>query len=280
MTISINSGNDPIYTAAFDDLVQEVFKFSFKPWLERNLWDQRYESHSIMEDGKMLANVCIFKTDMLVRGQPVRAHQFGAVATRASQRGKGLSRMLIEHVLDMYPNVPSFLGANDTVTEFYTRFGFRPVQTYRPVMDIAIDNIASEKCTIDDDIVQKALYGRRAYSSLVDSVNTETVQICQMLTNPKYKNHIYFLAKCGVVIVARQVGETLFLSDVICGDGSITFDDIAKELPFSGVIRVEFEFCPDWLGVTTKWEPLNEPYFICGDWNLPEYFRFPALSET
>jgi len=281
MTISVNRGNDPIYAAAFDDLVKEVFKFSFGPWLAKNLWDERYESHSIIENGKMLANVCIYKTDMLICGQPVRAHQFGAVATRQNKRGKGFSRLLLDHVLDMYPDTPAFLGANPSVTEFYPRFGFRPVQTYRPMVDVSIDNPVDIglKCRPDDEIVQKALYGKRVYSSLLDSINTQPVQVCQMLTNPKYMDRIYFLPGCGAVIVARQVAKTLFLSDVISAMPLI-FDELIKELPFSGVTCVEFGFCPDWLGVNPSWEPLDEPYFIKNDWNLPEYFRFPVMSET
>ena len=281
MTVSVNRGNDPTYTAVFDDLIKEVFGFSFEPWLARNLWDDRYESHSIIENGKMLANVCIFKTDMIICGQQVRAHQLGAVATRAGERGKGFSRLLMNHVLDEYPETPAFLGANPSVIEFYPRFGFLPVQTYRPMINVAINNSANTgfKCTPDDEHVRKALYGKRIYSNLVDSVNTQTVEMCQMLTNDKYRDSIYYLPGCGAVIVARHVDGTLFLSDVV-SRRPLTFDELIKELPFSGITFVEFGFCPDWLGIIPRWEPLDELYFIRGEWSLPGKFRFPVMSET
>jgi len=281
MTITVNNSNDPIYTAAFDDLIQEVFKFSFKPWLAKNLWDKRYESYSIIENGKMLANVCIFKTDMLIKGEPVRTHQFGAVATRASERGKGLSRLLMSHVLDKYPDTPAFLGANQSVIKFYPLFGFRPVQTFRPVIDIAINNPAdnSIKCGPEDEHVLNAVYTRCMYSSLVDSINTQPVQLCQMLTNPKYKNFIYYLPECETVIIARQEKKVLFLEDVITAK-PLSFETLISQLPFSGITKIEFGFNPDWLNIDPQWQILNEPYFIHGKWNLPEYFRFPVMSET
>ncbi|MCL1983539.1 MAG: hypothetical protein FWG53_10720 [Clostridiales bacterium] len=60
-------------------------------------------------------------------------------------------------------------------------------------------------------------------------------------------------------------------------------DGLIRELPFSGVELVEFGFCPDWLGINPRWEQVDwdkEPFFLKGDWNLPEVFRFPAMSAT
>jgi len=281
MIISMNNSCDPIYTVAYDELIKEVFNFSFQPWVERRLWDERYESYSFIKNGKMLSNVSIYKTDMLINCQPVRAHQFGAVATRADERGKGLSRQLMEYVLEKYPNIPVFLGANQNVTNFYPLFGFKPVQTFRPIIDIEINNPTREwiKCHPDDDVIQKALYRETVYSDILDSINTQPVKFCQMLTNPRFKNNIWFSPSHELVVVARQEKQSLFISDVI-SQKPIRFESLAQGLPFTGVKHVEFEFNPDWMGVNPEWKPLDEPYFIKGNWNLPEHFRFPALSET
>ena len=143
-SITVCKYNDPTYERMFDYLIQEVFGFSFAPWFERKLWDERYESYSIVQDGIMLSNVCIFKTDMIVSGRKIRTHQFGAIATKEDMRKRGLSRHLIEHVLSLYPETPAFLSANPSVIDFYQRFGFRHVQTYRPRIAAVINN-ASDK---------------------------------------------------------------------------------------------------------------------------------------
>ena len=282
MHITVNRCSDPAYEALFDEHIQEVYGFSFSPWLERKLWDERYESYSVIANGRILANVCIFKTDMLIGGQPVRAHQFGAVSTRASERNKGLSRRLLEHVLSIYPDTLAFMAANPSALDFYPRFGFRRVQTYRPEIAVSIDNSPDKAVRLDpdDSLVLGALHGPRVYSGLVDSMNTQSVQRFHLLLN--HPEDICLLPNCGVIVIARQDGEKLYLADVIAPK-PLAFDSLMRELPFCGVKRVEFGFCPNWLDVVPDWNPANmdeEPYFIRGNWNLPKRFRFPALSET
>ena len=282
MDITVNRENNRAYTAMFDELIQRVFGFSFGPWLERNLWDERYESYSIIENGEMLANLCIYKTDLLVSGQPFHAHQFGAVATLPEKRGKGLSRALMNHVLELYPGTPAFLAANPSVIDFYPIFEFRQIKTFNPIVDIAVDNLTNSdnKLELDDKLVQEMLYRKRIYSNIMDSVNTQSIQIFHLLM--EYSDCIYHLPDCNAIVIARQDGNTLFCADVIT-EQKITIGELVRELPFSGVSRIKFGFCPDWLGVDFAWEQVDsekEPYFIFGDWNLPEKFRFPAMSET
>lgn len=282
MQITMNSSNDPVYEALFGDFIKQAFGLSFAPWFKLMLWDERYESYSIIENGSMLANICVYKTDMLIGGKPVCANQLGGVATRMDQRGKGLSRALTEHILAKYKDTPCFLSANPSVLNFYPRFGFRQVQDYRPTLAIGIDNQDTKavKLRAIDERVMQAIYHRTVYSNMIDSVNTQPIQVFNLLAG--YSDHIYYLAECGAVIVAKQTGNTLFVVDVMACH-PLSFEAVQKELPFSGVRRVAFGFCPDWLGVKPEWEPADmdeEPFFIRGDWCLPEKFRFPLISET
>lgn len=282
MQITMNNHNNVTYEALYDSLIQETFGFSFERWFERKLWDEHYESYSIIENGVMFANVCIFKTDMMVNGKSFCAHQFGGVATRKSERGKGLSRLLMEHILEKYPNTPAFLGANPSVIDFYPRFCFRRVQTYHPeiVTDINNDTSKGTKLSPDDAQVVIALRERGAFSNVLDSLNTQSVQMFHLLLD--YPDSIYRLPDCGAIVIAEQQDNRLFIADVIA-QKPVSFATIQKELPFSGINLVEFGFCPDWLDIVPEWLPddmENNPYFIRGDWHLPIKIRFPAVSET
>ena len=282
MNITVNRQNNYAYELLLDDLVREVFGFSFAPWFERKLWDERYESYSIIQDGRMLANACIYKADLLINGQNIRAHQFGSIATRKNKRGEGFSRLLMEHILSLYPTVPAFLFANPHVIDFYPRFGFRQVQTYSPSVAVAIDNApgAAVQYNADDDFVRNMLQKRRVYSKMVDSTNMQPVEMFHLLLG--YAGGIYYLPGCDALIVAMQKDDSLFLADVVT-QKPITFDELIRELPFKGVKLVEFGFCPDWLGVNPCWEPTDgseDPFFVMGDWKLPEVFCFPVMSVT
>jgi len=280
--ISFNNRCNPEYETLFDNLIQEVFGFSFSQWLERKLWDENYESYSVIENGRMLSNVNIYKADMIVQGKTVQTNRFGAIATRKDSRGKGLSRALIEHILSLYPDTPALLTANPSVLDFYPLFGFKQTQTYKPEVAVTINNDPKKavKCKLDDQIFMNLLYSRSCYSKIIDCVNTQSVQIFHLLM--EYTDDIYYLPKHDVAVIAKNDGNRLFLVDIIARK-PISFELLKHELPFANIEVVEFGFSPDWLDVTPTWTPLNmndDPFFIRGEWNLPENYRFPAMSET
>jgi len=280
--IVFNNRCNPEYEAMFDSLIQEVFGFSFSPWFERQMWNEQYESYSIIENGVMLSNVCIYKAEMVVRGQTVQTNRYGAVATRKGARGKGLSRLLMGHTLALYPNTLALLTANPSVLDFYQRFGFKQVQTYKPEVAAVLNNDPSKavQYELDDPRFMSLLYGRSCFSGLVDCVNTQSVQIFHMLM--QYGDDIYYLPKLDVAVIAQKDKNRLFLVDVIAGK-PISFEMLKQELPFSDIDVVEFGFSPDWLGVSPTWvaqEMDNDPLFIRGEWNLPANYRFPIMSET
>jgi len=167
MNIAVNNRNNPEYEAMLDHLIQEVFGFSFAPWFRRKLWNSDYESYSIIENGKMLSNVCIYKSELLINGRKTTAIQLGAVATRKSERGKGMSRIIMEHILSLYPCTPAYLFANQGVLDFYPKFGFTQTQTYKPEISLTINNNAAAvvKCNVSDKIVTRALSGRNVFSN-------------------------------------------------------------------------------------------------------------------
>ncbi len=281
MRIVMCRGGDPVYQTMLEDLIREVFGFSFAPWFARGLWDERYESHAIVEDGRMLANISLFKSDLVVAGKRVRAHQFGGVPTRGEARGRGLSRRLMEQVTNLYPETPAYLAAHPGVAGFYPRFGFRKIETFRPEKTIRIDNpdVLAHRLDPDDPAVAFAL-NERLYSGELDSVNAQPIRMFHLLMD--YPDGIYRLPDCGAIVVAEQEGDRLLIADVLSAR-PIPFDTLRSELPFVGIRTVSFGFCPEWLGVAPDWKPVDgerEPFFVRGTWELPARFVFPLLAET
>jgi len=272
--ITMNNRTNAQYAAQFNNLTQEVFGIS----IAGDEWLDNYESYSIIENDVMLANVCIFKHDMIIQSNKVRAHQFGAVATRKSARGKGYARQLMEHVLSQYPTTPAFLHANENVTEFYPLFGFKKATTYRAVLDVNLNNAHLEKIHIDmeSERLEEMLSGVRMHSCMVDDTNTADINMFNLYG---YAKHLYLLPQCDAIVVAKQHQDTLFLADVITAK-PCTISELLKALPFCAK-HIEFGFCPDWLDITPHWIKDEDALtYIKGTWNLPKYFRFPCLSET
>jgi len=297
INITTNNKNDPEYEVMLDALVGEVFGFSFDTWFERKLWDDNYISYSIIDNGKMQANLCVFDNEMIVGGKRFRAIQLGAVCTSKSARGKGLSRQLIERALSDYDGIPAFLFANESVIDFYPRFGFRQIQAYRPVLNVGFtDNIETAanttdtatgsndkravKLDVDDPIVKNAINNRGSFSNILDCLNTASIQMFHLLKD--YLDDIYHLPSLDVIVVAYQDNNRLFIADII-SKNPITFESITPCLPFKGIDTIEFGFSPDHLNITPIWEPVpltDVMLFTKGTWNLPPHFRIPAMSET
>ncbi|MEL7568806.1 MAG: GNAT family N-acetyltransferase [Dehalobacterium sp.] len=282
MDVSFQNTNNHEYERLFNELMQSTFYFSFSSWLDMKLWDERYESYSFIRDGKMLANICLYRTEIVVTGEKMEAYQLGAVATHKDHKGQGLSRKLMEHIQNRYPVTPMFLFANESVLDFYPRFGFQRIYESSPSIEHIIDNPlgTAQKILPQDSVVRRFLSNGRHSSKVLYCTNSEPVEWFHLLMN--YGKNIYHIWEHDVLVVALQQKEELFIPYLNMPDGT-DFVRIAAALPFTGVRTVHFGFVPDALGFSCCWKRMtggNESMFIKGDIPLPEPFVFPAMAKT
>lgn len=282
LEISFQNKNDLAYERLLNDLIMEVFGFSFEAWHEVKVWDDRYESYSVIEDGVMLANVCVFKLDLMINGEVVRAHQIGAVATRKNCRGRGLARILMEHILEKYPDVPTFLFANSSVLDFYPKFGFKRIYESSPSIAMRIDNKGAnaKKLPALDLRVWAHLRSGRHSSKVLDCENANPVELFHMMMD--YDDSIYYWRNLGLIVVAEQNGNELFIPYLSAPDG-LGFEQILEVLPFEGIERIRFGFMPDGWVDGIEWAPVKDDdkaMFVRGNISFPEPFEFPVMSVT
>lgn len=279
MEINFCNGNDKAYQALLNDLLKDIF-LDFQFWYDLNLWDENYESYSIMEDEKIVSNICVYKAQVLFHGKLSLALSIGAVATREGYRGKGYSKIIMEHILDKYKNVPMYLGANDSVTQFYPRFGFQRIHEKLPVAQVIINNeIEPVALQFDDPMVSDYVYHRRNYSNILDCMNTQSINMFHIHWG-YLKNSIYHLPELDTMIIAELEDQVLKLIGVF-SKKEITFGQLVSHLPFQGVNRIEFGFMPYWEDVDYIMQDYEtDPIFVrnitcdLGD------FKFPELSIT
>ena len=98
-------------------------------------------------DGEVVSNVSVNACNMNYKGKEVKLIQLGTVMTDTDHRGKGYARMLMEEVMKDYEGKVDgmYLFANDSVLEFYPRFGFMEGKEYQSSKDITI--IGENKAT-------------------------------------------------------------------------------------------------------------------------------------
>jgi GNAT superfamily N-acetyltransferase len=268
--------------AKLNELMLRTFDFSFEPWYSRGGWTDDYVCYTLFEGGRAAANVGVYAMDLLVRGAPKRSFQIGAVATHPDCRGRGLSRQVMQHVLGEYAELPAFLNADETVLDFYPRFGFRRADDRQPFINLLIDQPKTglRPLSIDDPKVRQYLDRRASYSNLLDCTNAAPLNWFHLIQEDAH--HIYEIPALNAMLVAEQEGPVLTLVDVISPGGAVAWDALVPQLGFTGVRTICFGFNPDWLGVhpqTRAYGP-DSYFFVRGDLELPQGAIWPFLMRT
>jgi predicted N-acetyltransferase YhbS len=283
------AANDTDWHSRFFSFVGQVFTgLDFRLWAERGGWDSRYEVFAMVERGRILATVGRSRMDFVIDDMDVPGFQLGAVATHVERRHEGLSRRLIECVLDERDDAdrPIILFANDTVLDFYPRFGFKRMRQKRFITTIALDPAGprarlfaienqSDRLRLAHlcaraEAPGRAFSARNYYSILLWHLTYRTIQA-------------FWLDDVGGFVVTEASGGRLVVHDCIADR---QFDLLAAlpHLITEPVPEVEFGFDP------TGWLPKREVaisdddealLFIRGDAISPaDPFRFPNLAQT
>jgi len=118
---------------SFNELAGRTFGLDFEDWYQNGFWGDSYDPCSIVEDGRVVANVSVNRTDMVYEGRVRHLLQLGTVMTEESHRNRGLIRELMEHIGEEWRGKAegTYLFANDSVLDFYPKFGFRRAAEYQ-----------------------------------------------------------------------------------------------------------------------------------------------------
>ena len=258
-----------------------VFGFSFAPWHQANLWDERYECYSFIEKGLMLANVGLYRCDLIIDDRPLTAFQIGAVATRPEYRNQGLAGTLLNFVLERYSQAPLFLFANENMLDFYPRFGFHRIYESRPTLERQTSNKPARAMKVrpDDPLVEHYLNNGRLCSRRFYCKNGRSLEHFHLLLS--YPDSIYHLPEQDALVVAQVIDDSLFVPYLNAPEAA-DYERLFQDLPFSGP-NLRFGFMPDQKLVRLRWSidlGDEEPMFVRGKFPLPEPFTFPAMAKT
>ena len=125
MNIVKHYREDAALRKSFNELAKATFGLNFENWYQMGFWGDHYEPYSIVEDGKVVANVSVNRTDMVIDGEKKHLYQLGTVMTAEGYRNRGYIRAIMDEVeKDIIDADGVYLFANDTVVEFYPKFGF------------------------------------------------------------------------------------------------------------------------------------------------------------
>ena len=217
---------------SFFDLTKETFDLSFQEWFEAGYWGNRYRPYCLIDEGKVIASVSVNLMDIVWQGQTRNYLQIGTVMTAKSYRQQGLAKFLLETVIDQWCDKVDaiYLFANDTVLDFYPKFGFKIESEYQATLAITptdgdfrrldMDNL------LDKEILKSCYQESNPFSKLA---STDNYGLLMFYCDNFMRDCLYYSQKRGVVVVAIQNKDNLECLDIF-GKTTVQLITILNEL--------------------------------------------------
>ena len=276
--IHVQNYQSESYIQRCNPLMKQVFGRTLEHWYRTGAWNRQFECYAKLDGPRMLAQVGVVHLTLLLGETKCQAIELNGVAVSPEVRGRGYARELLAHILQKYASTPAFLFANDTVLDFYPKFGFRRRRDLLPVAMEAFDHPDLVPNRLSPDEARPLLEQRLRLSTATDAEDGLPIALFHLYGD--YAPHIYAIGK-DLAVVARQQGTTLHISDLF-GRREIDWETLLPQLPFRRIERIEFGFTPDRLGVSFHWEErqIDRNLFVRGNLNLPDPGTIPESLES
>ena len=283
--------------AALNALTRQTFGFDFEKWYAAGGWEGDYLPYSLMEDGRMIANVSANRMRFLLGGQERRYIQLGTVMTDAAYRRRGLASQLMRTAMeDLRSECDGFYLFGDLgALGFYDQLGFSRITETRYTLRRDARQAALSRASQRDvaglflpvprEDAALAMHYRRALQTAVPYASLEHVnrRSLHLFYTLSLKTVRYCQALDAFCVLAREDGAAV-LQSVLC----------ARRLPLEEILSRISEpvsrlgFAPEAddtaLFDAQRWDG-GEDYrlFILGDDLRAVQDRelcFPALSHA
>ena len=206
-----------ILRSSFNALAEETFGLNFENWYRMGYWGENYTPYSILEDGQIVANVSVNRTDLVIGGERKRMYQLGTVMTKPEYRNRGYIRRIMGTLEETLSDADGiYLFANDEVLEFYPKFGFRKGQEHEYFRRVQ----QTGPCRMEQVPMDKAENRARLEAAIASG---EAVNVCAMVDNTGLIffyaaqflcENVYYCRELDVWAIAEQEEGALLLHAV------------------------------------------------------------------
>lgn len=271
---------------SFNRLAESTFGLNFEGWYQNGFWGDDYAPYCAIEDGQVIANVSVNRTNLLVDGTVHRIYQLGTVMTAESHRNRGLIRAIMAQIRqDLQDAEGIYLFANDEVLEFYPKFGF-----IRGTEHIFTKSVSQQTAR---SVVPVPMDGPADWAKLQTAMDHSAVHsACTMAGNSGLiffyafqfmKDCVFYLPELDAYVISEEEGGQLLLHQIFCPN-TISADDVIAAFG-TGVTQASLGFTPlDSTGFTVQ--ELHEEdctFFVQGPFFQSfdtKKLRIPTLSHA
>ncbi|WP_433750803.1 GNAT family N-acetyltransferase [Falsibacillus pallidus] len=277
---------DAALRQSFNQLAEMTFGIQFESWFEKGYWTSKYEPFSYQVEGKIVANVSVNHLEWVVNGESFKAIQIGTVMTHPDYRGQGLSRKLMEKVLEEYDSKVDwmYLFANNSVLEFYPKFGFHAVaesQFRIPFNGKGKNGVATNLSLRDESFVYQFVSERSPTSAQFGTLGTAELFMFYYLNG--FDSDMYFIEEENVLAVYQIHGEELHLFDLV-SNVPVSYERIFELIATPDVTEIILHFTPEDSDIPWQVHDFkgSEQLFIRSRLmdRLPKMIKHPMFSQA
>lgn len=278
---------------SFNELANSIFGITFESWYANGFWTEKYIPFSYTDGNKVIANVSVNLMNILINGETKRGIQIGTVMTHPDYRNKGLSKKLMNKVLEKYEGSYDimYLFANHSVLDFYPKFGFKRIEETQFISNIVDSHRTDVNATgltklngntfKDLQFIYQFAKNRLSISNEFAAMNTEELLLFYCLN--AFPNDIYYLEEEQVIVIFKIVEEEneLHIYDVI-SQKVVDLLKIVKCISVESTKKIYYHFTVDGLHTEKKTFNGSEVLFIrCEkEINLPKELKHPLTSQA
>lgn len=272
---------------SFNELAQKTFGLDFEDWYQNGYWGDNYNPYSIVDDGKIVANVSVNLIDILWDGCKKHFIQLGTVMTEENYRNRGLIRQIMEEVEKDYGNSTDgmYLFANDSVIDFYPKFGYRKAAEYQCSKHVSFTN--------DRSIIQVPMNNKKEWIVLEEKIRnsatfgnfdmTDNSDLIMFYVTKFMQENVYYDKQQDAYVIAEIEDNKLLIYNIFSMQ-KVNLDKVIESFG-KEIEHVALGFTPDNKSGYTISEVREEDttLFIKGD-GFADFesseLMFPTLSHA
>lgn len=244
---------------SFNVLTEQTFCFNFKEWYERGEWGNKYIPHVLVDNGRVISNVSVNLMTFNIDGVIHKFIQLGTVMTAKEYRGQGLNKYIIEQIFEEYEGKTEgmYLFGNDSVLEYYPKFGFEAIEEY------AYSRKVNRTCTAGNGTGLRVIKADKNDSNIWNKLIAK-IKLCNasqisqnqndgmhMIDNyglymfwlkGEYSDKLYYLPEQDAFVILTVEGNELVITQIL-GNEKVDLDMLA--LSFGEQIsEIRLEYTP------------------------------------
>jgi len=280
--------NDEKMRKSFNALAHKIFSIDFEEWYQNGFWDHYYIPFSYADGHHVIANVSVNILNLMIDGKIKKAVQIGTVMTDPDYRTQGLSAALIHKVIEEYEKKSDFiyLFANQSVLDFYPKFGFKAVDEYEFSMHYYPNEILNVKLrkldvmNIDDlNFIHQFVSERNPASQ---KFSTDSLGIFMFYCLHVFPNDIYYLENENVIVLFKKEHDHIHIFDIVSRN-EIDIQKVLPKIADHTIRKIVFHYTPDYSNIEmdSKKYSGSEVLFVISRGNcFPLHFKHPITSQA